>query len=308
MGAEGSIRAIIAALLANLFIAVLKILASLITHSAAMLAEGIHSIADSGNQLLLWFGYRMSRRPADTRHPFGYGKETYFWSFIVALLLFSLGGLFSCFEGIRKLQSPHTLENTLWNLVLLFTAFGVEAFSWKVAVSSLSPELRSIPAFFRYVRDTKDPSLIIVIFEDSAALLGLIVAFFGISLAYVTGHGYWDAMASITIGALLILVAFIIARETRSLLLGEGLSPIQTEEVRRQVLTIPRIHSVNELRTLYIGPTTLVVGLTLHVEGETTAEQVGTIVNEVENRIRAILPDAKYIYVETTGHSINREK
>ena len=295
---SGAAAALIYAFLANIGVAALKLLASWQTRSTAMLAEGIHSLADSANQILLGLGLRLSRRPPDARHPFGYGKEAYFWGFIVALLMFTVGGMVSISEGVRRFLHPHPLEHPLWNLVILGVGLILEGNSWRIALRSIDPQYRAPTAFFRYARETKDPTLILVIFEDSAAMLGLATAFVCILLAWKTGRPRWDAGASIVIGVLLVAVAFILARETRSLLLGEGLPEKEAEQVQQAVAALPAVREILEFRSLYVGPTSLVIGMTVTLSPEARALSGGGVVRDVEAAVRAIHPDAKYIYVE----------
>ena len=295
---KGSRRAIVFALLANLGVALIKLVAAFYTHSAAMMAEGIHSVADAGNQVLLWLGYRLSRRSPDPYHPFGYGKEQYFWSFIVSLLLFTLGGLYSIYEGVSKLIHPHAVFSPVLNIGILLAAMVMEGISWGAAVSALTPEYRSPRAFIRFARRTKAPALLVVIFEDSAALVGLLAALFGTVLSMATDNPRFDAMASLVIGILLVVVAGVLARETRSLLIGEGLEPERVRAVLERIR--PRVKRVIEFRSLYMGPGVLLIGMTLGVEPGISHSD---FVAEVERNVRAIVPEAKYIYVEVIEES-----
>ncbi|MET0888122.1 MAG: cation diffusion facilitator family transporter, partial [Mycetocola sp.] len=221
MSASGGTKAIIAAFLANVGIAVTKFIAFLFSGSSSMLAESVHSLADAGNQLLLIFGGRQAKRAADKEHPFGYGRERYVYAFVVAIILFSIGGVFSIYEGIEKLQNPHPIEVPWLPLVVLVIAMGLESFSLRTAVRE-SNLVRGKQSWVAFVRRAKAPELPVVLLEDVAALLGLAFAFIGVSVSVITGDGTWDAIGTLFIGALLILVAIVLGIETKSLLVGEG--------------------------------------------------------------------------------------
>lgn len=296
-GDHGSVRAILFAFLANAGIAALKLAAAFMTHSAAMLAEGIHSLADAGNQVLLWLGHRLSQRQPSESHPFGYGKERYFWSFVVSLLLFTMGGLYSIYEGVSKLLHHHAIEIPLINVAILVVGIFLEGGSWYVAVRALTPEYRTPWAFLRYARKTKAPTLTVVIFEDTAALLGLTFALVGTLLAMLTGKSHYDALASLFIGILLVVVAWIIARETRSLLIGEGLEKKQVREI------VERLNSMGvrvvDFRSLFLGPSSLLIGMVARVEkGPLTEHSNAEVITAVENEVKKMVPEAQYIYVE----------
>ncbi len=295
-----SLRAVLAAMVVNFSIAVIKCIAGAFSHSSAMLAESVHSLADTGNQILLWLGYRLSQRRPDLLHPFGYGKERYFWSFLVALLMFVIGGIYSIREGILKIAHPHPLRHTAWNLGVLVLSMILEGTAFRMALRGLDAPYRTPRAFWQYVRTTKQPMLIVVLFEDGAALLGLCLALIGIGLARITGDARWDGMASIGIGLLLVGVAYIIARETHSLLIGEGLSSQRYQELLNAIRAVPGVQYVYDLKTLYIGPRDLIVAIEVDLaDSLTSVAAVAQQIDRIEQAVRAVVPEARYIYVET---------
>ena len=265
----GGTRAILAALAANLGIAVTKFIAYLLTLSSSMLAESVHSLADSGNQLLLLLGGKRARREADVDHPFGYGRERYVYSFIVSIVLFSLGGLFALYEAWHKWQDPHPIEGRWWwvPLVVLGASMVLEGFSFRTAIKE-SNHTRGDQSWVSFVRTAKAPELPVVLLEDFGALIGLVLAFFGVSLTLLTGNGKFDALGTAGIGILLVLIAIVLAMETKSLLLGESATAKDVEAITA-ALVGPGVASVIHLRTLHLGPEELLVAAKIEVDGAT---------------------------------------
>jgi cation diffusion facilitator family transporter len=294
---HGSRRAIVAAFLANLGIALSKLIAFLLTGAASMLAEAIHSFADTGNQGLLMFGGARSRRPADDAHPFGYGSLRYFWAFVVALVLFSVGGLFAIFEGVEKLLHPHEIDSPAVAIVVLIVSACLEAFSLRTALheSRAGREGRSI---LQFVRRTKIPELPVVLLEDIGALVGLAFAFVGIVLAEVLNEPRWDAAGSLAIGLLLVVIAIVLAVEMASLLVGEAAAPEMLEQIRSILGAHPDVERVIALRTQHIGPEDLVVNAKLEFRSTLTAPRVSEVVNELEVTLRDAVPEARTIFIE----------
>ena len=293
---EGSRRAIVAALIANLGIAVAKIAAAIITGSASMIAESIHSLADTGNQGLLFLGGRKARRPADANHQFGHGAERYFWAFVVALVLFSLGSLFSLYEGVQKLRAPHAVESPVVAFVVLGIAIVLESLSLRTAIGEAA-EHRS-DGWRAFIRNTKSPELPVVLLEDTGALAGLALALIGLTLAVVTDEPRFDALGSLAIGVLLAVIAVVLAIEMKSLLIGESAS-VEEQDLLLSILTeSPEVHSVIHLRTLHLGPEELLVAAKLDFVASET-EQLAAAIDAVEARVRAAVPTANLIYLES---------
>ncbi|MFE3018382.1 cation diffusion facilitator family transporter [Streptomyces sp. NPDC059256] len=297
MSASGGTKAIVAALVANLSIAVAKFFAFLFSGSSSMLAESVHSLADSGNQGLLLLGGRKAKREATPEHPFGYGRERYIYAFLVSIVLFSVGGMFAIYEGYEKIKHPHAIEHWYWPVGVLIFAIIAELFSFRTAIKE-SNEVRGSLTWTQFVRRAKAPELPVVLLEDLGALVGLVLALAGVSLALATGDGLWDGIGTLCIGVLLIIIAIVLAAETKSLLLGESAG---IEEVRRieQVLvdgdTVTRII---HMRTLHLGPEELLVAAKIAVPNDTTAEEVARSINAAEERIRDAVPIARVIYLE----------
>lgn len=298
MAHEGGTRAIMAALAANLGIAVTKFVAFLLTSSSSMLAESVHSVADSGNQLLLLLGGRRARRAPDETHPFGYGRERYVYAFIVSIVLFTLGGLFALYEAWHKWADPHPLEGRWWwvPLVVLVIAFVMEASSLRTAVreSDVARAGQSWPSF---IRTAKAPELPVVLLEDSGALIGLLLAGLGVGLTLLTGDGRWDAVGTAGIGVLLVLIAAVLAVETTSLLLGEAASAADVAAVRA-ALVGDGVASVIHLRTLHLGPEELLVAAKIEVTADDSAADIAAAIDAAEVRVRSAVPIARVIYLE----------
>jgi cation diffusion facilitator family transporter len=297
-GGGGSTRAIIAALAANLGIALTKFIAWLLTGSSSMLAEAIHSVADSGNQGLLLLGGKRAARKATPEHPFGYGRERYIYAFIVSIVLFSVGGLFALYEAWHKIQHPEPIESWQWVPVLvLIIAIGLESFSFRTAIRE-SNHTRGTTSWVAFVRRAKAPELPVVLLEDAGALLGLVFALFGVVLTLLTHDGVWDGIGTAAIGLLLVAIAAILAIETKSLLLGEGANPEDVAKIERAVLDGPGIERIIHMKTLHLGPEELLVAAKIAVPRTETAEDVARHINETEARIREALPIARVIYIE----------
>jgi cation diffusion facilitator family transporter len=296
MSASGGTRAIIAALAANLGIAAAKFVGFLVTGSSAMIAESVHSLADSGNQALLLLGGRLARRGANEAHPFGYGRDRYFYAFLVALVLFTVGALFSVYEGIHKLQHPEELESPLVAIGILVVAIGLESFSLRTAVVE-SNRVRGSASWVQFVRRAKAPELPVVLLEDTAALLGLVFALLGVSTAAITGDATWDAIGTIAIGVLLAVVAVILVIETKSLLVGESASPDAVDRIRA-ALVGQGVDRVIHLRTMHLGPDELLVAAKVAMPRTTSLERAAAAIDAAERRVRAAEPVARVIYLE----------
>lgn len=297
MSTEGGTRAILAAFVANLGIAVTKFIAFLVSGSSSMLAESVHSLADSGNQVLLLVGGRRARRTATPEHPFGYGRERYIYAFVVSIVLFTVGGLFSLYEGWHKIQHPEELTNVVVPVVVLLVAIGLESFSLRTAVAE-SNKVRGGQSWVAYVRRAKAPELPVVLLEDIAALIGLVLALFGVGLSALTGDAVWDGIGTIAIGTLLVMIAVVLAIETKSLLVGEGGSPEDVEAIRAAVLAAEGIDSLIHLKTMYLGPDQLLVAAKVAVTPTDSAADVATAIDNAESGIRTAVPVAQVIYLE----------
>ena len=293
-------KAVIAALLANAAIAVAKFVGFLVTGSSAMLAESVHSVADSGNQGLLLLGGKRAKKAADEEHPFGYGRERYFWAFVVALVLFSLGGLFSLYEGFHKLEESR--EGGELNApgvaigILLFAAVA-EAFSFRTAIVE-SKKVKGDQTWWRFVRTAKSPELPVVLLEDLGALVGLLLALVGVVLAAVTGDLIWDALGTMAIGVLLLVIAVFLVIEMKGLLMGEGGTPQDVAKVRAALVDGSAVKSIIHLKTMHIGPDELLVAAKIGVSPSLTVAELAAAIDGAEGRVRAAVPLARAIYLE----------
>ncbi len=297
MASSGGTKAIVAALVANLGIAVTKFVAYLLTHSSSMLAESVHSLADSGNQALLLVGGRRARREATPEHPFGYGRSRYIYAFIVSIVLFTLGGLFALYEAYHKWQDPNGIESWHWvPIVVLVAAIGMETFSFRTAIVE-SNHVRGSRSWKEFVRTEKSPELPVVLLEDLGALVGLILALIGVSLTLLTGNGLWDAAGTAAIGVLLVVIAIILAVEIQSLLIGEAALPEYVAAVQ-QAIVGDRVASLIHLRTMHLGPDEILVAAKIELAAATSAADVAAAVNGAEDRIRAAVPVRTTIYLE----------
>jgi cation diffusion facilitator family transporter len=296
VSAGGGTRAIIAALLANAGIAVAKFVGYLITGSSSMLAESVHSVADTSNQGLLLLGGKRAKRAATAEHPFGYGRDRYFYSFVVALLLFTLGSVFAIYEGIHKLEAPEPLNSPLVAIAILMVAIGLETYSFRTAIQESRP-LKGDGTWWNFIRQSKVPELPVVLLEDLGALIGLVLALLGVGLSVLTGNPVFDALGTIAIGLLLGVIAVILIIEMKSLLLGEG----ATRGVLSKIvdgLGVGAVQRVIHIRTQYIGPEELLVAAKIALEPGLSVEQVARAIDEAEARVRAAVPEARMIYLE----------
>jgi cation diffusion facilitator family transporter len=297
MSAEGGTKAILAALAANLGIAVTKFGAYAISGSTSMLAESIHSVADSGNQVLLLIGGRRARRDATAEHPFGYGRLRYLYSFLVAVVLFVVGGLFSVYEGVHKFRHPEPIDHPLVPFTVLLIAIGLETFSLRTAMREANP-LRGGETWWQFIRRAKSPELPVVLLEDTAALVGLVLALCGVTLAVVTDNGRWDGAGSMAIGVLLLVVAVVLGVETQSMLVGEGARPDVVEAIRTALEEEPSVTRVIHLRTMHIAPDQLLVAAKIGVRHDATGAGIAAAIDAAESRVRTAVPIASLIYLE----------
>ncbi|MBH5336666.1 cation diffusion facilitator family transporter [Streptomyces pactum] len=297
MSASGGTKAIVAALGANLAIAVAKFVAAAVSGSASMLAEGVHSLADSGNQGLLLLGGKKAKREATPEHPFGYGRERYIYGFLVSIVLFTIGGVFALYEGYEKIQHPHEIEHWYWPVGVLVFAIVAESFSFRTAIKE-SNAVRGALGWRQFVRRAKAPELPVVLLEDLGALVGLVLALGGVSLALATGDGVWDGVGTMCIGALLVLIALVLAVETKSLLLGEAADVDQVARIREAVVDGETVTRLIHMRTLHLGPEELLVAAKIAVRHDDTAETIARAIDAAEARIREAVPIARVIYLE----------
>ncbi|GAB3170964.1 cation diffusion facilitator family transporter [Micromonospora palomenae] len=303
MSANGGTKAIVAALLANVGIAVTKFIAFLLTGSSSMLAESIHSVADSGNQGLLLLGGKRAKREATPQHPFGYGRERYIYAFIVSIVLFSVGGLFALYEAYHKWHEGGGIEEyKAVPVVVLVVAIIMESFSFRTAIKE-SNHVRGNQSWVKFVRRAKAPELPVVLLEDLGALVGLVFALFGVSMTLITGDGVWDALGTAMIGVLLVAIAIILAIETKSLLLGEGAETHDVAAIEKAITEGPEVERIIHMKTLYLGPEELMVAAKIGVSARHSAEELARGINTVEARIRAAVPTARVIYLEPDIYS-----
>ena len=302
MSASGGTKAIVAALGANLAIAVAKFVAFLFSGSSSMLAESVHSLADSGNQALLLLGGKKAQREATPQHPFGYGRERYIYAFLVSIVLFSVGGMFAVYEGYEKIKHPHEIEHWYWPVGVLVFAIIAEGFSFRTAIRESNP-LRGNLSWKEFVRRAKAPELPVVLLEDFGALVGLVLALGGVGLALLTGDGVWDGLGTLCIGILLILIALVLAVETKSLLLGEAAGVDDVKKIEAAVVDGETVTRLIHMRTLHLGPEELLVAAKVAVRHDDTAAQVASAINAAEERIRAAVPIARVIYLEPDVYS-----
>ena len=306
MSAEGGTRAILAAMLANLGIAITKFFAFLVSGSSSMLAESVHSVADSGNQVLLLIGGQRSKRAATPEHPFGYGRERYLYAFVVSIVLFAVGGLFSMYEGVHKIRHPEELTNIVVPIVVLLVAIGLEGFSLRTAVVESNKVRRGL-SWVQFVRRAKAPELPVVLLEDVGALIGLVLALAGVGLTAVTGDAVWDGLGTVAIGTLLIVIAIVLGIETKSLLLGEGALPSDVDAIRAALLDGVDIKRVIHMKTLFLGPEELLVAAKITLSSSASVADVAKAINDAEARIRASVPVPMVIYLEPDVLTAGRE-
>jgi cation diffusion facilitator family transporter len=305
--------AVLGALFANGVIAILKLVAAVMTGSSGMMAEALHSIADTTNQVFLLLGLRFYKRPASEKHPFGYGKERFFWSFIAAIFIFGVGATYAIYEGIAKLRHPHPPENLVWAYWVLAISFVLEAGSIALAIYQEVKEAHHEGlTFFAYLRESKDPTAKTVIFEDSAALLGIIIAGAGI---YLTEHhsgpgdgAYWDGLASIIIGLVLAVVAFVLARTSRGLLLGEAANPKSVSAIVQAIESHPNVVKVVELLTMHLAPKQILINAHINVRDDLVTGDIVRTVEEVEELIKRAEPKVEMIFLETARQCDSSEQ
>ncbi|MCU7815810.1 MAG: cation diffusion facilitator family transporter [Candidatus Thiodiazotropha sp. (ex Rostrolucina anterorostrata)] len=295
--ASGSKKVIFAALIGNTLISITKFVAASMTGSSAMLSEGIHSLVDTGNQGLLLYGIARSKKPADEDFPFGHGKEIYFWSFIVAILIFALGGGISIYEGIKHVQHPEPMSSPLVNYIVLGLAIVFEGAAWLFAFREFS-RAKGKWGYVEAIQRAKDPSIFVVLFEDTAAMLGLVVAFAGIALTQLTGILVFDGIASIIIGLILVGTAVWLAYETKSLLIGESANPAVVQGIRELVSSKASIECVNEVLTMHMGPDFILANLSVDFRDSITADEVERTISEMDGSIKEQFPQVKRIFIE----------
>ncbi|MFB9411156.1 cation diffusion facilitator family transporter [Dactylosporangium matsuzakiense] len=298
MSTEGGTKAILAALAANLGIAVTKFIAFFLTGSSSMLAEAIHSVADSGNQGLLLLGGKQASKQATARHPFGYGRERYIYAFIVAVVLFFVGGVFALYEAWHKISHPEPIESWQWvPVAVLVAAIAMEGFSFRTAIAE-TRKIKGKATWVQFIRRAKEPELPVILLEDFAALVGLVLALFGVGLTLITGNGIWDGIGTAAIGVLLLLVAAVLAVEMKSLLVGEAATPEQVDAIEAAITDGPEVERVIHMRTVHLGPDELLVAAKIAVRHNETADEIARGIDAAEERIRAAVPIARVIYLE----------
>jgi cation diffusion facilitator family transporter len=297
MSTEGGIKAIIAALLANIGIAISKFVAFAFTGSSSMLSEAIHSVADSGNQILLLVGNKRAKKQADESHPFGYGRRRYVYGFIVAIVLFLVGGLFSLYEGIHKWQHPEPLNDWWIAVVVLVIAIGLESYSFRTALREANKS-RGKRSLFGFVKAARQPELPVILLEDAGALTGLVLALLGVGAAVITGDGRFDAVGAMGIGTLLIVIAIFLAIEMTAMLVGESALPEEVAAIRKALEDSRGVERVIHLRTVHVGPDELLVAAKIAILESDTGIQISRAINDAEASLRAAVPSARYIFLE----------
>jgi cation diffusion facilitator family transporter len=297
MSSAGSTRAIIAALAANAGIAIAKFVGYLITGSSSMLAESVHSVADTSNQGLLLFGQREARKEANALHPFGYGRSRFFYSFVVALVLFTLGSVFALYEGYHKISHPAELTSPVVAVAILVVAIALEAYSFRTAVVESRP-LKGRGGWWRFIRNSRNPELPVVLLEDTGALIGLVFALIGVGLTMLTGDPVWDGIGTVAIGVLLGAIAVILMVEMHSLLIGEGATSEQDRAIREALEATEHVERLIHIRTQYLGPEELLVGAKIALPPQCDLATVARVIDDAEARIRAAVPAARVIYLE----------
>lgn len=291
-----SVKAVWAAFIVNTVIAIAKFTVAFLTGSAAMLAEAFHSLADTGNQVLLLVGLRLSGKPPDAQHPFGYGKERFFWAFVVAISMFAIGATFSIYEGIRGLMRPHPLLNPWLNYLILGAGVFLESIALRIAYKEFTATRKF--GIWRSLREAKDPALITVLFEDSAALVGIMLALAGILLTQVTGNTMYDAIASVIIGVMLAGIAYFLARETKGLLIGESASEEDRKKIFQAVSCVPEVSESIELLTMHIGPEEILVNLSVNFCDGLDTDQLEQAIDRIEREIKTAVPLVGRIFIE----------
>jgi cation diffusion facilitator family transporter len=298
-------KTIYAAMAANFAIAIIKFIAASITGSSSMLSEGIHSVVDTGNELLLLLGLRLSKKPADDSHPFGYGQELYFWTLIVALFIFAMGGGMSIYEGIRHIRHPEPLSDPRWNYGVLGLAVIFEGYSWNVALQEFLAS-KNEDSFWKALRASKDPTIFTILIEDSAALIGLFVAFLGVLSGHLLGNVYLDGVASVVIGVILCGVALLLAIESKGLLIGEGATAETVASIRKITNNDPSVEKVMKVLTLHFGPQEILLNLEIKFIDDLETEELAIAVERLESSIRTKHSEIQNIFIEAKSISANR--
>jgi cation diffusion facilitator family transporter len=297
MSTEGGTKAVIAALMANTGIAISKFFAFAITGSTSMLSEAIHSVADSFNQVLLLIGGKRSKRVADDKYQFGYGRVRYVYGFMVAIVLFLVGGVYSFYEGLHKWNHPEPVKDFWIAIIVLSIAIVLEGFSLRTAVVETN-KVRGNRSFAKFVRDSRQPELPVILLEDFGAIIGLNFALIGVSAAVITGDGRWDGLGAMAIGSLLIIIAIILVREMAGLLIGEGALPEEYDAVHAALISAPLVDRVIHLRTLHVGPDALLVGAKIAITQTDSAQEIARGIDEAERLLRIAVPSAQYVFLE----------
>jgi cation diffusion facilitator family transporter len=294
---EGGVKAVIAALCANIGIAIAKFVAFFFTGSSSMLSEAIHSVADSFNQVLLLIGGHRAKREATSKHQFGYGRTRYVYGFVVSVILFLVGGVFAIYEGLHKIQHPEALRDAGWAVGVLLIAMCLEGYSFRTAMKEANKS-RGRKSMLRFVRQSRQPELPVVLLEDFGALIGLVFALIGVGMSIVTGNGVWDGIGSLMIGVLLLAIAIFLSLEMASMLIGEGAIPEEQEQIRQALESTPDVDRVIHLRTLHVGPDDILVAAKIAVDKADTGREIAAAIDAAERRVRAVVPTATYIYLE----------
>ena len=297
MSTEGGTKAVVAALMANTGIAISKFVAFAITGSTSMLSEAIHSVADALNQVLLLVGGKRSKRVADDKYQFGYGRVRYVYGFMVAIVLFMVGGIYSLYEGWHKWSHPEPVTDYWVAIGVLSIAIILETFSFRTAIIETN-KVRGKRSFAKFVRDARQPELPVILLEDFGALIGLIFAMIGVSAAVITGDGRWDGMGAMAIGSLLIVIAIILVREMSAMLIGEGALPEEYDAVKAALESAPLVERVIHLRTLHVGPDALLVGAKIAITKHDSAQEIAQGIDEAERLLRIAVPSAQYVFLE----------
>ncbi len=296
-GGEGGTKAVLAAMAANGAVAIAKFVAFLVTGASSLLAESVHSVADTGNQALLLLGGKRAQKDADELHPFGYGRERYFWSFVVAIVLFTLGSVFAIYEGIHKIQHPEPLSDVRWAYGVLTFGLIVEGLSFRLAVKQAN-KVRGRSRWSTFIRNAKAPELPVVILEDAGAMAGLVIALAAVTTADVTGVPEWDGIGTLAIGILLGIIAIVLIVEMKSLLIGESATRKDVEAIRAAIEVDPAVRRLIYMRTQHQGPEELVVGAKVELDHQLTFPEVCEVVNRIERNVRANVPMARIMYIE----------
>ncbi len=293
-------KVIYTALFGNSAIAVMKFIVAVFSGSAAMLAEGFHSTADSVNQIMLLIGHKRAARPPDEKHPFGYGKELYFWAFVVAVTIFFVGATLSIYEGVRKIYHPEPVKSLFISLIVLGISVLFEAYPWWIAYSEAKrlKSKKGISGFLDLAVRSKNPTVVVVLFEDSAAMVGLFVAAVGISLAHITHMPVFDAAASIIIGVVLLILALFLARETKNLLIGESAGIKERENIQSVICSVPEVKRCGQLLTMHMGPEDILVNMEVEFIDDLSTDQMEVVIDRVEMEIKKAVPEVSKIFIE----------